>query len=196
MEIIKINKKKISPEDINLITDYLHDGKTIAYPTDTIYGLGCDATNIKAIRKIYQIKRRDKDKPLLILVSSYSMLRRYCFLSKKQEEYLKKIWPGKVSVIFKKRKLLSSSLTGGKDTVAVRLPKDDFLIKIIKKINKPLVSTSLNASGQRNLSSISEMKKHFLNHKPSLAIDGGEILSRPSKLIDLSDINNIKILRK
>ena len=100
MKMIKINNKNVSPEQFKLIADYLVRGKIIVYPTDTIYGLGCLATDKKAIKRILKIKKSKKDKPMIILVSSLAMLKNYCNISEKQTEYLKKIWPGPVSVIF------------------------------------------------------------------------------------------------
>jgi L-threonylcarbamoyladenylate synthase len=209
MKIIKIDLKKISRTEVNLIIDYLRQGKVVIYPTDTIYGLGCIATDKKAINKIYKIKKRNKKKPLLILVSSLAMLKRHCYVSRKQEEYLRKVWNnlpqpllGKegsfraVSVILKSRGLLPRNLTGGTDSIAVRLPRNKLLIKIIRQINTPIVSTSLNISGKKNLSNISKIDTYFSRIKPDLAIDVGNLAKKPSKLIDLRDLNNIKVLRK
>ena len=109
---IKINPKKISDKEINNIVNNFKQGKVIAYPTDTIYGIGCLATNKKAIKRIYKIKKRDKKKPLLILASSFSMVRKYCFLSRAQEKFFKNKYSKPVSVILKSRNLLPKELTG------------------------------------------------------------------------------------
>ena len=93
MKTITINKNKIGEDLIDLVTDYLKHGKVAILPTDTIYGLHCLATDRKAIQKIYKIKQRSTRKPLLILVSSLTMLKRYCYISKRQYEYLQTIWP-------------------------------------------------------------------------------------------------------
>ncbi len=233
MKIIKIkqdknkktNKKnKVLDENIGLIVNYFKRGKVVIYPTDTIYGLGCMATNKSAINKIYKIKKRSKGKPLLILVSSLAMVKRYCYVSKRQEEYLRNILrPGNlmknpptpisaealknppsppilaggrpVSVILKSRGVLPKELAGGKDSVAVRLPNSELLVRIIREVNVPIVSTSLNISGRKNLTNISKIGQYFKQNKPDLAVDIGELSSKSSKLVDLTDINNIKILR-
>lgn len=196
MKVIKINFKNPEAEDIDLIVDSFKKGKTIVYPTDTIYGIGCIATNKKAIKKIYQIKKRDEKKPLLLLVKSWCMLKKYLFVSKKQDDYLRKVWPGKVSAILKKRDLLPDQISQGLETLAVRLPKNDFLIKIIKNIGEPIVSTSLNLSNKKNLENVKDIEKYFKDIKPDLVIDAGEIKGKASKIIDITDIKNIKILRK
>lgn len=193
---IKINIKSINREKINLVVNFLKKGKIIVYPTDTIYGLGCIATNKKSINKIYKIKKRKKNKPLLILVSSFAMLKKYCFVSKAQYNYLNKFWPGSISVVLKSRGILPDELTGGINSVAVRLPKNDFLIKMIRGVNKPIVSTSLNLSGNKYINNLNSLDKYFKNYKPDLVIDSGKIKkNKPSKIIDLRNMSKIKTLR-
>jgi len=199
MKVIKIDIKKTDQKIIDEIVGYLNRSKIIVYPTDTIYGIGCDAINKKAIKKIFKIKKRDKSKALLILVKSWCMVKKYTFLSAKQDKYMRSLWPGSVSVILRKRKDLPKELTGGMDSVAVRMPKNDFLINIIKKLDKPLVSTSVNLSGEKSLLNPSDIEQYFKNkkEKPDLIIDAGKLKSKKSsKLIDIRDIDDIKILRK
>jgi tRNA A37 threonylcarbamoyladenosine synthetase subunit TsaC/SUA5/YrdC len=90
MQTIKIDLNKINKADADLMAQYLKNGKVIAYPTDTVYGLGCDARNTKAIEKINKIKGERGIKPLLILISDFLMLKKYCFVNLEQMEYLKK----------------------------------------------------------------------------------------------------------
>ncbi len=196
MKKIKINFNNVAKEQFDIIVNYLQRGKVIVYPTDTIYGLGCLATDKKAINKIFKIKKRDRNKSLLILVNSFAMLKKYCQVSQKQLDYLQKIWPQPISAILPSKENLPKELTGGLNSLAVRLPKKDFLIKIIKRIKVPIVSTSLNISNQKNLAEVGQIEKCFKKYKPDLIIDAG-ILKRnkPSKLIDLIDINNIKVIR-
>jgi len=198
MEYLKINLKKIAKDEIDLIVDYFKRGKVIVYPTDTIYGLGGLATDKKAIKKNFKIKGRIEKKPFLILVNSFKMLKKYCWVSRKQEKYLRKTWRGAraVSVILRKKRNLPYELTGGQETIAVRLPKSEFLLKILSGINQPIVSTSLNKSGHKNLDSVSHLDNYFKKAKPDLVVDAGVIKARPSRLIDIRDIGDIKILRK
>lgn len=197
METIEINFANPKDEKIEKIVGCIKRGKIIIYPTDTIYGIGCDATNKKAVNKIYKIKKRDKDKPFLILIKSWFQLHKYFYISEKQDEYLRKRWPGKVSVVLKPRKLLSKDFARGEEAVAVRLPKNDFLIKILKKADVPMVSTSLNVSGKKSLKNVKNIVKYFSGEKPDLVIDiGRDLDGKPSRLIDLTDMKNIKILRR
>ncbi|MBU0646997.1 threonylcarbamoyl-AMP synthase [Patescibacteria group bacterium] len=196
MQIIKVDLDRITQEQIDLIVDYLKRGLVIACPTDTIYGLGCDSRNIKAIKKINKIKEEKGSKPRLILVSNFAMLKKYCFINFKQAEYLKKIWPGPITVILKRRSNLPDELTGGLNSLAARLPDNVFLTKIINKVGFPLVSTSLNKKDKKPLSDVKNLEIYF-KYLPDLVIDVGKCAKiKPSRLIDLRDINDIKILRK
>ena len=85
--------KRLKKQEIDLIADYLKQGKVVVLPTDTLYGLSCVATNKKGIAKIHKIKKSSSKKPLLVLIKGYCMLKDYAKVSKKQEEYLRKIWP-------------------------------------------------------------------------------------------------------
>ncbi len=211
MQTIKIDINKITPEQIDIIVDYLKRGLVIAYPTDTIYGLGCDARDARAVEKIKKIKGGRDEKPFIILISDFIMLKEYCEVSEEQMEYLKKVWgvrkipltpfikgvkSGPTTVIFKGRKNLPEELTRGLNSLAVRLPKSEFLIKMISKAGFPIVSTSLNKTGEPPLDNVRGLEKYF-TVLPDLAIDAGECANaKPSKLIDLRDMENIKVIRE
>ncbi len=186
METIKINIADIKNKEIDLIANYFKKGKVIAYPTDTIYGLGCAAADEQAIKRIYQIKQITAPRPYIILVSSLAMLKKYAYIKQKKIAYLNKVWPGPVTVVLKSRNNLPANILGPDKSIAARLPKNDFLIKIIKGLGKPIVSTSLNLSGQPNLTDLNKIKAYFKDNKPDLAINAGSLPKRrPSKIIDL-----------
>ncbi|HTW96349.1 MAG TPA: L-threonylcarbamoyladenylate synthase [Candidatus Methylomirabilis sp.] len=196
MREIKINPRRIKKTDIKLIVDFLRKGKIIVYPTDTVYGLGCLATNKKAIGRIYRLKRRTKKKPLLVLIAGFKMLKRFFLVDKKQESFLRKIWPAKISVILNKKSALPEALTNGLSSAAVRLPKSKFLTKIIAAVGAPIVSTSLNLSGRKPLASANNLNNYFKKIKPDLIVNAGPLTGRPSRLIDLRDVCQPIILRK
>jgi tRNA threonylcarbamoyl adenosine modification protein (Sua5/YciO/YrdC/YwlC family) len=196
MEYLKVSFKVIKTEEIDSIVNFLNHGKVIVYPTDTIYGLGCIAVDKKAIKKIYRIKKREKGKPMLMLVGSLSVAKKYCRINKAQEKYLSKIWPGAVSVVLEGKGGLPEELSGGLKSLAIRLPKNNFLLKILKKLGKPLVSTSLNLSGQPPVKSVERISRMLKREKPDLIVDVGPLITKPSRLIDLRDVKNIKVIRK
>jgi L-threonylcarbamoyladenylate synthase len=196
MKTIEINLKKISDQEIGLIVDFLKKGKVIVYPTDTIYGLGCLASNVKAVKKIYRLKNREKNKPFLVLISDFKMLSEYFQVGKKQLAYLRKVWPGKFSVILDKKRGLLNDVSAGLSSMAVRLPKSDFLTKMIKELKEPIVSTSVNTSGEKHLESLNNLSAYFSKIKPDLAIDAGALKGKPSRLVDLRNAEKIVVLRK
>lgn len=213
MQTIKINPNKVTQEQIDLIVDFLKCGLVIAYPTDTIYGLGCDAGKVSAIEKISKIKGQRGNKPFLVLISGFEMLEKYCFVNSEQVKYLKKVWLvslaslelgrsgplagfDPVTAILECQPNLPVKLTGDLNSLAVRLPNNEFLIKIIRQAGFPIVSTSLNKIGELPLNNVQNLEKYF-KYLPDLVIDAGECeRTKPSRLVDLRDIKNIKILRK
>lgn len=201
MTHLRVKSLNIKPAIINLVAGSLKIGQVVVLPTDTIYGLSCLANNARAIKKIYQLKKRDPKKPLIILVSSLAMLKKYVFVSERQVLFLKRVWGKKnrpTTVIFRHRGRLPRELTDNSDGLAVRLPKSKFLIKILRKVKTPLVSTSLNLSGQSGISDLQSLL-HYFPHKqprPDLVVDSGKCRQlRPSRLIDLRDPKKPLILR-
>ncbi len=209
--MIKIDFQKIKEKDINLIVEYFLKEKVIIMPTDTVLGLSCLATSAKAINKINKIKNRPQNMPLLVLIKSYCMLHDYFFVNKKQEQYIRSVWPRTTreahnfdieyqkrpaTFILKDRKKFAKNITCDNKGVGVRLPKNDFFIKIIKRINIPIVSTSLNFNKKKPLNSLRDVKKHF-KILPDLAVDVGTVkTNKTSRIIDIRDMNNIRIIRK
>lgn len=182
MEIITIQKANLKK-----ILNALKQGKTIIFPTDTVYGLICDATNKKAVNKIFKIKKREKSKPLPIFIKDIKTAKKFAFVDKKQEKILKGKWPGKFTFILKRRKTKIFGVA--KNTIALRIPDYKLLNPLLKKINKPLIATSANISGQPATTKIKEVLKQFKKQKiqPDLVIDTGNLpKSKPSKVIDLT----------
>ena len=195
---LKIDIKDISPKHIEEIAEALEASKVIAYPTDTIYGLGCLATDSQAIKKIKRIKQREASKPLLVLVSSLAMAKKYCFIPKNKELLLKKIWAESrpTSVILKHRNLLSEELVKAENGLAVRLPKSEFLRKIVRRVKVPLVSTSFNISGEPVVDRVDNYRAARVNkNAPDLIVDGGILKGEASRLLDLRG-EELIILRK
>jgi L-threonylcarbamoyladenylate synthase len=202
MTHIEINPKRIRPAVLDLVAGSLQIGQVVVLPTDTIYGLSCLANLVKPIKQIYRIKKRDAKKPLLILVSDLKMAKKYVAISSVQARFLRKVWAKNqppITVILKHLNKLPHELARGSDGLAIRLPKSKFLIKIIKKVDCPLVSTSLNLSGEKNINDFSKLNKYFprKSNRPDLVIDAGRARKRkPSRLIDLRNEDKPIIIRK
>ncbi len=175
------------------VVTFLKKGGIVICPTDTVYGFLADAQNKKTIERIYKIKKRAKSKPLSLFVTSVKMAKELAFVDLAQEKKLKRYWPGKYTFILKRKP--GTKLYGiKKDTVALRIPNHAFLQTLLKKINRPLVQTSVNISSQPVLNNITDIINQF-GKQNILILDGKNVKkSKASKILDLTD-NKIKILR-
>lgn len=124
----------------------LRSGGVLVYPTDTLYALGCDATNEEAVRRVFEIKRRPFEKPLPVAVASIEMMRRYCELDKRAERLARAFLPGALTLLLRKKNL-PDIVTSGSAKVAVRIPANELALKLIAALSKPVVATSANISG-------------------------------------------------
>lgn len=180
----------------------LKEGRVLVLPTDTIYGLSCRADDKTAIKKIQRLKKRDPKFALLVLVNSLAMLKKYVFLSRRQAELISGYWrkgQRPTTVILRHRGNLPKELTGISDGLALRLPKSKFLIKILDRVGVPLVSTSLNISGEKTISDLKNLALSLpaAGRDLDLIIDTGAPRRRtPSRLIDLRDEEHPAVLRK
>jgi tRNA threonylcarbamoyl adenosine modification protein (Sua5/YciO/YrdC/YwlC family) len=168
----------------------LSSGGVLIYPTDTLYGLGCDATNRRAVEKIYALKEREKGKPLSILVSDYAMLLEYCSVSPSQERILHALLPGPYTFILPLRKPLPACPGA---TAGMRVPEHMFMRQASKELGIPVVSTSANVSGNKDAARLKDVDS-AVSSKADLLIDGGKCpYAKGSTVIDLV---SMKILRK
>lgn len=188
------------PKSISLTNDYdaalsqtkavLQKDGILIYPTDTLYGLGCNALSQKAVEKIYALKVRERDKPLSILVSDYSMLLEYCAVSSAQERILQALLPGPYTFILPLRKPIAASQGA---TVGVRVPEHMFMRQVSKELSMPIVSTSANISGKKDAARLSDVDAALLS-SVDLAIDGDKC--RYGKGSSVIDLVSMKTLRK
>ncbi len=132
--------------ELEPILAYLETGGTILYPTDTIWGIGCDATNEDAIDKVISLKQRDPSNPFVILVSSIEMLKKYVTWTHPRLETLLQYHERPLTIIYENAINLAKNATSMDGSVAIRIPKDPFCQQLIENFGKPLVSTSANIS--------------------------------------------------
>ncbi|HBN05323.1 MAG TPA: threonylcarbamoyl-AMP synthase [Bacteroidales bacterium] len=142
--------------------EILNNGGIILYPTDTIWGLGCDATNIKAIEKIISLKGRDSSKNLIILVSNIEMLEKYIEFLPSQALSLLNEFETPLTIIYPKSKNLPSLLSQD-ETIGIRIPKHKYCQELIRNFKKPVVSTSANISNQPSPKSFKEISNEIKN---------------------------------
>ncbi len=171
--------------------EFLERGQVVVAPTDTVYGLLADPGNKKAVEKIFKIKARDKSKPIPIFVKDIEMAKKIAVIDEKQERFLKEVWPGKITVILKRKKRpgLVDELFCNKNTIALRIPDYKLINDILSKFNKPLTGTSANISGRGSTIKINEVLDQFENsdYKPDLVLNANNLSpSSSSIIIDLT----------
>ncbi len=195
MKILKITRKNLKSIE-KCALKILKAGKIIICPTDTVYGLICDATNKEAVGRIFKIKRRSKNKPFPIFIKDIESTKRFAYVNKKQEKFLKSVWPGKITVRLKRKKTKIKIYGIDKKTICFRIPDSKLLNYLLEKIEEPLVQTSANISGFQPLQRVKDMVEEFKNKKyqPDLILDGGILKSKQSTIIDLIS-EDLKILR-
>lgn len=188
MQILKI--KKINLKEI---VKLIKQGKVIVCPTDTVYGLIADVTNKKAVEKVFKIKKRKIKKPIPIFIKDLKTAKKIAEIDKKQEKFLRKVWPGKVTVVLKRKKTKRNLYGVDKKTIALRIPRYRLINTLLRNINQPLTGTSANISDRPATTKIKEVLKQL---KPDLIIDAGNLKpSKPSKVIDLTS-KKTKIIRR
>ena len=177
------------------IINTLKDGKLVIMPTDTIYGIIGDATNEDVINKVYEVKERPHDKPLLILVSNLSMLHELVTeIPKETEKIINKFWPGPLTILFKKSSKVSDALTANSALVAIRMPNDKRLLNIMNHLNRPLISTSANISSHNAITNPNQLEEK-MKEKIDLIVDEGTVNNEASTLITIVN-GKIEILRE
>ncbi len=175
----------------------LKSGGTLIYPTDTIWGLGCDATDQTAVKKIYKIKNRSESKSLIILVDGMDMLKKYVSAIPKVIEEFLKTSTNPTSVIYSHPKGLAQNVVASDDTVAIRIVQNDFCKALIKEFGKPIVSTSANFSQAPSPVSFNEIDPLLLKQADYIVnLPAAETKNSASQIIKVNDLGEIEFLRK
>lgn len=184
MKILKTNQNEVDKNVIDEAVKVLADGGVILYPTDTIYGLGANIFNRKAVKKVYNIKKRSYLKPVSLLVSSKDAIPLVSKASLNQLNFIDKYLPGPYTFILKKSKIVPRHLTSGSANVGVRVPKSEIACSLAKIF--PITTTSANLSNKDTLDTPEEILKQ-LGCEVDLIIDVGPLkFGNPSTIIDLT----------
>jgi len=191
MNILKIDSLKLD-DILKISIESLKKGEIIVCPTDTVYGLICDALNKKAVEKIFKVKKRETSKPLGIFVKDIKNAKKFAFIDKNKEGFLK---DNKVTAILRAKKETLSELVYKDGTIGMRIPNYEILNLILEKFGKPVAQTSANISGKFATTKIDDILGQFAM-EDVIIIDAGDLPeSKPSQIVDLTK-NNIKIIRE
>ena len=183
-------KEFSSPADAS---NWLKEGKILIHPTEGVWGLGCDASNINACNKISLLKKRSENKNFILLAPSISFALDFsAALEASQIEFLESVWPGHVTVIMQANDSISFSIKATDNTIAIRVSNHLPIINLLNSFNGLMVSTSANISNLPTPNSIDDIKKIFNDSDVAVyAHDNGDAL-KPSSIIDLNSMEYIR----
>jgi L-threonylcarbamoyladenylate synthase len=185
-------------EDINVAVQVLRKGGVILYPTDTIWGIGCDATNPAAVDRIYEIKQRSDTKSMLVLLDSAANLDRYVQEVPDIAWDLIELAEKPLTIIYPRAKNLAKNLLSDDGTIGIRIVRDEFCSRLIQHIRKPIVSTSANISGKSWPTNFNSIDTVILQHVDYIVKwrQDDNTKGRPSSIIKLGTNGEIEIIRK
>lgn len=184
--------------EINEALKVLNEGGIIIYPTDTIWGVGCDATNPDAVKKIYELKQRDDSKALVVLIQEIGQLQNYVAEVPEIAWDIVEFAEDPLTVVYPNAKNLATNLLANDGSVAIRLCSDEFCIKLLQRFKRPLVATSANISGEPSPKNFVEIDERVLNQGDYVVNWRREETKnpKPSRIISLGVDGDFKLLRK
>ncbi|MFD2516804.1 L-threonylcarbamoyladenylate synthase [Salinimicrobium flavum] len=184
-------------EELNNALTVLKRGGIILYPTDTVWGIGCDATNADAIDKIYRLKKRSETRAMICLVSDFKMLNQYVEEVPEVAYDILKYAEKPTTIVYDRPIRIAENLVGEDDTLGIRVTKDDFCSKLIRKLKKPLVSTSANISGRPTPESFAQISPEILKGVDYVVnLNRSKKTPKPSAIIKLSNDGKVQVIRK
>ena len=183
--ILTINPKNPQVRLVRKVVDVLEQGGVIGYPTDTIYGVGCDLFNPEAIQKIHRLKKMEENKPLSFICSDLKDISLYAFVSNYAYKIMKRILPGPYTFILKATKLVPKIAQTKQKTVGIRIPDNRVCLALVKELGHPIINTSVNKPNEGLYNDPSEIEDRF-GKRLDLVIDGGVIVADHSSIIDLT----------
>ncbi len=185
--IIDIHSENPQPRLIKQVADELKKGAIICYPTDTGYGVGCDLFHQKAVKRLYQLKKRPANKPFSILCSDLKDISQYAHVSNTAYRLLKRNLPGAYTFVLPGTKLVPKTMITKQKTVGIRVPEHNICNEIVLALGNPLINTSIPIDDD-NLQPPAEAYEidQLLGNRVDIIIDGGAIYPNPSSIIDLT----------
>ena len=179
------------------LLETLKSGGIILYPTDTIWGIGCDATDDEAVMRIFELKNRDQNKPLIILVESEKRLQDLVEVPAIAWDIMD-LSEKPITIVYDAPKGISKNLLAEDGSIGIRLVKDEFCKRLISKLNKPIVSTSANFSGEKSPKSFADISQKLINKVDAVAEDQINRVSKweASSIIRVWSDGRIKVIRE
>lgn len=186
-DILQLHPEHPQKRHVDRVVEALHRGGVIVYPTDTVYGLGCDIFNRKAINRIYQIKQAPAGKPLSFVCSDLSDLARYAKnISNAAYRMMKRLLPGPYTFILEASRDVPKFMIGKRRTVGIRVPDNRICLEIVQALGRPVLSTSIaSAADGIAINDIESIASRY-GKTVDVIVDGGAGVSEPSTVVDLT----------
>ena len=182
--------------EIENVIETLKRGGIILYPTDTVWGIGCDATHPTAIEKIYKLKKRANDKSLICLVNSLNMLEQYVERVPKSAYDVIKFSVEPTTIIYDDPIRISESLIAPDNSLAIRIVEDDFCKKLLQKFKRPIIATSANISGEKSPLNFQEISSEILEGVDYVVnLHHDKKSGKPSTIIKIKNDGTVKVIR-
>jgi tRNA threonylcarbamoyl adenosine modification protein (Sua5/YciO/YrdC/YwlC family) len=182
--ILEINPDNPQARLIAQVVAILKGGGIIAYPTDTTYGIGCSILNKKALERIYQIKQRERNKPLSFICSDLSEVSRYAQVSNFSFKTMKRFLPGPYTFVLEASRIVPDLLMTRQKTVGIRVPDNAICLAIVRELGHPIVTTSANLSGEEPMGDPFTVDEE-LGNQLALIVDGGILTADVSSVVSL-----------
>jgi len=183
--IITINAENPQPRLIRRVVEVLKEGGVVGYPTDTIYGIGCDLFNPEAIRRIHRLKKLEGKKLLSFICSDLKDISRYAYVSNYAYKMMKRLLPGAYTFVLKATKLVPKIAMTKQNTVGIRIPDNKICLALVKELGHPIISTSVYKPDEGLYNDPAGIEERF-GKQLDLVIDGGVIVAEHSSIIDLA----------
>jgi tRNA threonylcarbamoyl adenosine modification protein (Sua5/YciO/YrdC/YwlC family) len=184
-KILEINPVNPQPRLIAQVVEILQHGGVVCYPTDTMYGIGCDIFNQKAVRRIYQIKRRPKDKPFSFMCASLTNISQYGHVGNTAYRLMRKNLPGPYTFVLSGTKVVPKIMLTKQKTVGIRVPDNAVCLAMIEMLGNPVLNTSAMLEEDEQPVRTCDDVDRLFGKQVDLIIDSGEILPAPSSVISL-----------
>ena len=184
----------INKKDYKLAVEYLNNDEVISLPTETVMGLAVKASSFSAYNKLIEVKNRPLNKAFPFIVGSKQDIEKYAYVDEITKKIIDAYMPGPLTIILKKKECVSDYITNNKDTIAIRIPDDKTLLKIVKEVGEPILLTSANKSGEDPALNSSQCYEVFNGEIPFI-IKGECLIKEASTIIDLTD-GEIKLIRE
>ena len=188
--------KELTEEKLELIKEVLDNDGIIIFPTDTVYGIGCNCYSEKALKKLFSFKNRPLSKPINVLTDSIEKIELVAEnINSKEQELINKYLPGDLTIILNKKKNVPDLLTANLKTIGVRIPNHHIALEILKKYPYPLATTSVNLSGESPGIEVADFIEEFKD-KVDIIVDGGKSPIGVASTIVRVENNKVNILRE